>query len=277
MGFCMKLYELEWFTLYKQPALTAPKESVLVPAAFWENEISHWVKLIWQPGWGAWFLTPALMRLMMGKWFVALKYGRGLPSGAAFAGAKVNMMNWISTQVAAEAVPLLTLWGGVVMLGVTFSFLSWLEGSTATIWFRPGRFIMRYEERLWWAGLMGRPEEKVYYCYRGPELPLHTFFHQRIDQIGIPDMDFFHFTELWQTVHEKLLHWDVLSWTTAKARFIGVGHERGGGMWNFWPSEYWKRYWGVPVGWGLKEADAIGWVDDLADYANPPGDPPVLL
>lgn len=267
------IYSLDWIGAHRQPSLTAPEKTVCDATGFWPDEIVKWINIVWNPQWAAWGLTKQLMFWMSLKWFYVYKYTHGMSSAVAFTGSKTMMMHWISTSAAAVAVPLLSLWGGLIGLTFYFKFLSWLDGYSGTVSFTTGRVLIRKDTTIWWGGLSCRPSEKMYDFTVCGLAPFDGTIHKVIPAAYPYKINFFHFDELWQTVSSRLLWYYVYTWQQCRCRFRGMGYRIGGNRLRMRVSESQHDFWQKPVGWYQVGSDACAYLGQFDDYFSYHGRP----
>lgn len=211
--------------------------------------------------------------MMTIKYFYICKWTWGFASEGCFVLAKAWMLNWISASAAAVAVPALTLWVGLIMLGLVFAFLDWLEGCGGFTYFTPGRIIIRRGHRIWWGGLVGRMSHKMYdfgVCGRSPfEGTVHT-------ETPAPHpyrLHWFDIAKLWQTADEGIIYNNVFSWQTLRCRFRGMAYQIAPKLIRMQVKESQHAFWDKPVGWNITLEQACAYVGQIHDYFRCSGDP----
>jgi len=270
------VYSLETIWAHRQPSLTAPTLTECSTFGFWPDEIQKWVNIFWNPQWAEWGLTKQLMFWMTIKWFYVYKATWGFGSAGAFAAAKANMLNWISVSAGAVAVPLLSLWGGLIGLKFYYAFTEWLEGQSGHVNFTRGRIIIRKDTTLWWGGLSCRPSKKMYDFTICGLAPFDGTVHKVTPAPYPYKINWFFLDELWQTWTSKLLWYYVYTWRTVRCRFRGVGYLIGGNRLRMEVSESQHDFWQKPVGWyqsGSEACTYLGQFDDHFEYWGHPKPP----
>ncbi len=267
------VYSLETLWGHKQPSFSKPELKPVEYAGFYPDAIRDWINLVWQPGWAEWGLTKTLMFLMTCKWFYILKWSKGLPATVALVGAKANMLAWISSSAAAVAVPALTLWGGIIMLGLVFSFLSWLRGCGGFTYFTPGRIIIRRGHRIWWGGLVGRMSHKMYDFGVCGQSPFEGTVHTVTPAPHPYKIHWFDIGQLWQTADEGIIYSNIFSWVTLRCRFRGMAYQIAPKLIRMQVKESQHAFWDKPVGWNITLEEACAYVGQIHDYFRCSGDP----
>jgi len=270
------IYSLETMWAHRQPSPFVPTVTQVWDEGNIYGNIQHWINIIWQPGWATWGLTKELMFFMTLKWYFVLKYTYGFSAAGSFAGAKVNMLNWISVGAGAVAVPLLSLWVGLIGLGFFFSFLEWLEGYGGSVRFNPGRVIIRKGTEIWFGGLCRRPSAKMYdFAICSPSV-FEGSIHKVTPSPSPYKIHWFHLQDLWQTMSKGLIFYYVYNWTTVRCRFRGMGYKLPSNRLRMQVSESQHDYWDKPVGWWQTNAESCAYLDDFDDhfsYWEHPADP----
>lgn len=267
------IYSLETLWAHRQPSLTSPTLTPVQYTGFWPDAIMTWVTNNWKPSMLLWGLTKQVMFYMMLKWYYINLGTWGFGGEASFFWAKKTMIYFISSHATAVAVPMLTLWGGIVALGLFFAFLEWLEGIGGSVSFTRGRVIIRKDTTLWWGGLSCRPSKKMYDFTVCGLTPFDGTIHKVTPAPYPYKINWFYMNELWQTASRYLLWYYVYTWRTCRCRFRGMGYRIGGNRLRMRVSESQHDFWQKPVGWYQGGAEAcayLGQFDDHFSYHSHP-------
>lgn len=267
------IYSCETLYAFRQPSLTAP---TIVQANYfdeWPQHIFHWVQDEYKPKYLEWGLTKQLMWYMTVHYWYIWRYTRGLMPVAAFNAAKTSMLTWISASAAAVAVPLLTLWVGLIGLGLVFAILAWLEGRSGHIDFNPGRIVIRKGNKLWWGGLVGRPHYKMYDFAICELSPFEGLIHKETSAPHPYRTNVFYFNDLWQTTSRKLLWWYIYNWSYLRTTFRGNGYLIGPNLIRMCVKESQHKFWNIPVGWERSAPGACFYLLNFDDYFGWGGNP----
>lgn len=260
------VYSLETLWAHRQPSLTQPTYEKCEYAGFWPDQIWTWVKIYWNPSFGEWGLSKMLMFWMTIKWFYVFRSTWGMSSAVAFSMAKAKMLAWISTSAGAVAVPMLSLWMGLVALGFYFSFLEWLEGVGGSVSFTTGRVVIRAGKYFYWGGLVGRPSKKFYDFAVCGLAPFDGTIHKVISAPYPYKINFFFMQELWQSLDERLAWWYIYTWRTCRCRFRGKAYNLPGGRIRMQVSESQHKYWDKPIGWYQSNSAACAYLAQFHDH-----------
>jgi len=248
---------------HRKPSLFQPVQAALPPWTGWDGIIEDYIYDTWSRAWSEWGMTKSIMKLMLIYWMNLYKATWGFGSNIAWTAAKARFVHFMATSAAAVAVPVLTLWVGVMGIGLFYAFLDFLEGQSGHNHFAPGRLILRYNERLWWGGVLGHPARRHWVVARCKEIGAVPF-HEKRNVFG-PDgrTDWWFFEDTWVTLSARLLFWYVYTMSQARLRFVGLAHSRGFGYYDLRTSPDYREPWDWPIGWGIREFDACEFVGDL--------------
>lgn len=260
------IYSLETLWGHRTPSFSKPELKPVEYAGFYPDAIQTWVNNTYLPGWALWGFTKTLMFLMTCKWFYILTWSKGLPASVALIGAKANMLAWISASAASVAVPVLSLWGGIIMLGFVFGFLSWLEGCGGHLDFTPGRIIIRRGHRIWWGGLVGRMSHKMYDIGVCGQSPFEGTIHQETFAPHPYRINWFYIDELWQTADEGLIYSHIFDWKTLRCRFRGMAYQVAPQLIRMRVKESQHNFWKKPIGWNITLEESCAYVGQIHDY-----------
>lgn len=267
------VYSCETLWAHRQPSFVEP--TVIYANYFdeWPQHIKHWVNEEYKPGYLEWGLTKQLMWYLTVRFWYIWHYTRGLMPVAAFEAAKAQMLVWISTSAAAVAVPILTLWVGLIAIAGVFAFLAWLEGRTVHLNFNPGRVVIRKGGTLWWGGLIGRPSHKMYDFAICQLSAFEGLIHKQTAETGQYHLNWFYFNGLWQTASLKLLFWYVYTYDLLKCWFRGNAYKIGPNVIRMQVAESQHTYWNVPIGWERAAPGACHYLTQFDDHWGWGGDP----
>ncbi len=257
----MLIYTLESVTFHKQWHLIKPRLQRLAMAGFYLDAIRVFVSNFWAPKHGAMGLQPHDMHVMMQRWFVINKHTKGFSGDVALAAAKVNMKNFVTQRAGSTARPMFGLWAGLIAVAAIFYWLNWGRGWMVTEAMTSRMVLMRYEERLWWGGLVGRLSEDEWDFQICRPTGFLAYTHVMPVGLGVDNIDFFFIDELWQTLANGVFGWNVLTWHDLVGRFRGMGHRRGWGRFRMKRPVGMQDPWNVPVGWGIREFDACKYLE----------------
>jgi len=267
------VYSLETLFGDRWPSFSKPQQMNVEYTGFYPDAIRQWINNNWNPIWANWGLTKDIMFLLMCKWFYMYKYVKGFSSDVALAAAKVMMKNWISVAAAATAVPLLSLWAGLVGLGLFFGFLSWLEGCGGYIRFNVGRIIIRKDTSLWWGGLIGRMSPKMYDFGVCSKTTFDSALHHTAPGPGTYKTHWFDMSELWQTVDLGIIYNYIYQWSEVRCTFRGMAHRVGDRHIRMKVNPSQHAFWNKPIGWYTTLEQACAYTGQFTEYFRCRGDP----
>src|SRR4030042_2808059 len=270
------IFSLEVIWAHRQPTVFSPESSPIEQAGFYWEDIYAWTQINWKPEYGKWGLSFDLMLWIKIKWFHVFHFIKLIPPAAACAGAKVEMMAFISESAAAVAVPILTLWAGLAVWGFYLHFLDWLEGVSGSVSFQKGRVIIKLQRGLYWGQLVERPSKKMYDfklisktdfgCYTwhiDPDTPSYM-------------MNWVYLKEIWTTTHAELLIHYVFLWETIQTRQRGRAYIVAENLYRIEAPPTQIDYWGHAVGWANYDPDLLDYPNQFPDhfqYQGHPADP----
>lgn len=267
------VYSLETIWGHKQPSFSKPTYNECTQYGYWPDFLWDWINAIWDTRWLDWGLTKQLMFWMTIKWFYIYKYTMGMSSAVAATFAKAHMLDWIAASAAAVAVPLLTLWVGIIALGFYFGFTSWLEGCSGHINFNPGRVLVRKGIDLWWGGLEGRPSPKMYDIAICGVSPFPGNVHKMTPAPHPYKIHWFWTNRLWQTVDLGIIYNNIFTWKVVRCRFRGMGYRIAPDLIRMQVSESQHAFWNKPIGWSQSFEAACAYTGQIHDYFRCAGDP----
>ena len=273
----MKIWKMRWITAKRRPSLSRPTQVKQVLPAGIAQELDTWVSHNWTPAYEMWGLTGSLMTLMLRSWTYKLKLAWGFSWQSCTALAKANMHAFISEGAAAVAAPLLSLWGGLILMQLYYKFVDFLEGHTGSWTFKPERCVMVYKDRFWFASVIRHPEPGMWDVQRVyPEMePMRMEFR---DVGGVHSlMDFWSFYDLWETIGAGLVFWYAFYMKQAKLDYVNVGWHTTRDVWRVLAIDVANDPFGVPVGFSEEVGRFESWYDDWNKYWFRSGDPDYKL
>lgn len=267
------IYSLETLWGHRVPSFSKPELKQVETAGYYPDAIRDWINIVWNPQWAEWGLTKDLMFYMTIKWFYIWLWSKGFSSAISFTAAKANMLAWISSSAGAVAVPALTLWGGIIMLGLVFAVIDWLEGESGFTYFNPGRIIIRRGHRIWWGGLVGRMSHKMYDIGVCGQSPFEGTVHTETPAAHPYRINWFDIAELWQTADYGIIYNYIYNWTQLRCRFRGMAYQIAPKLIRMQVKESQHDFWNKPVGWNITLEEACAYVGQIHDYFRRSGDP----
>ena len=261
-----KVYSLETLWGHRQPSFSKPRLKEVETAGFYPDAIRDWINLVWNPRWAKWGLTKQLMFMMTIKYFYVCKWTWGFAGSGCFVLAKAWMLNWISASAASVAFPILGGWVGIIMLGLVFGFLSWLEGCDGHLDFNVGRIVIRRGSRLWWGGLVGRMSHKMYDFGVCGVTPFEGCTHDYTPAPHPYKINWFFINKLWQTADEGIIYSHIYSWQQLRCRFRGFAFQAAPNLIRMQVKESQHAFWNKPIGWNITLEEACAYVGQIHDY-----------
>ena len=181
--------------------------------------------------------------------------------------AKNSALEYKSTRGAAiggVAVGLL-LAGIAVVVGLAWT--KWFEGCYGSLVFGADAFFFKYRERFWFAGLVGRTYTHTFEFYTGREATGLIVHDYRAPERYVGLVDTWHFDKTWQVFRNTFVPWHVFTIGMMDLIFVGRGENLGWGYYRVWVPDGMADWKVKPVGWGIKEFDALEWSTDfLRDF-----------
>lgn len=157
---------------------------------------------------------------------------------------------------------------GVIAIGLFFGLADWFEGCAGHLSFGPDAFILRYRERFWLAGFMGRPTSRDFDFLRGREIDAPIVYERRPLGWGRGVDSWLYFETAWQEFRNTITPWHIFTVEDLRVTYLGLAHDRGFGYYRLRLPADLARAIGVPIGFGRTEYEALLWQDDLfADFS----------
>lgn len=267
----MKIWKIRWITADRRRTVLRPTQVQEVLPATVVGDIETWVLHRWHPGLLEWRLTFEVMVLMVRAWTYRLKLAWGFSWELARQGAQANMLNFISTQAAAVAVPLLSLWGGLIAMALYYKFVDFFDKQSGSWTFKPQRCLMSYKQKFWFGSVIRHPEKGEWDIERTfPVMdPLRTEYR---DVGGAQSLlDFWNFQRLWETIGKGPVFWHVFYMEQAKLDYVNVGFHLSRQEWRVLAIDVENDPFGLPVGFEEELGRFENWELDWSEYWNRAG------
>jgi len=264
----MKVYMLDRCWVDRDSVLLDPERTVVqdAMAAFWEDEIAKFVQDYFYGKTTIFGITREVAKLFLMREFIKLKYISGFGSSVAFAGAKVNFIKFMTVTAGGLGWVAVGVVAAVVVLGVVYAIMDWLEADRGRLDFPVGSCILRYENRLWWGGVAAHPSELEWDFYCCKEIGEMWFYERFISGLEYMGLDEWDFLMCWELKEKRLVGWYVYRFSQLRLRFLGLAHNRGWGRYRLKLAEGSQQPYEYPVGWGIKEYDICKYVGNYSEY-----------
>lgn len=267
----MRIWRIEWITADRKRTLLKPSQTSVVLPATLVQWIETWVLHRWHPGLLEWGLTFEVMVAMTKAYAYQLKLAYGFSWDLALVGAKANMLNFISTQAAAVAIPVLTLWGGVVLLALYYKTVDFLGRQAGSWTFKSQRCVMAYGDNFWFGSVIRHPEEGMWDVERA--FPVNAPLRNEHRDVGGEHslLDFWDFNELWEGLGVSLLFWHIYYMKQARLNYVNVGWQIDDQVWRVLAIDVENDPFGLPVGFEEEIGRFANWYADWDKYWNRAG------
>lgn len=270
----MRVYAIEAIWSKRDSVLRDPepdKVEDLKPqiAGIWYDEIVKFVNSYFYGKAFIYGVSRDFAVLYIYREFLRLHYVLGLPFGAAQSGAFVQFKVFMAGKAAGLGWVAVGVFVGILLLGIIFAVQDWLELEEGRFDLPEGAVFLRYHERLWWGGLVARPEERAFDFHACKLLGDMYWDEDRITGDGIGKLDFWHTHGLWEAKEKKVIGWYVYRFGDIKLRYIGNAHSRGWRRYRLEVPEVYDLPYDKPIGWGIREADACRYQKEFRHYFVP--------
>lgn len=261
----MKVYKLRYVEVERDWSLLMPEVAAVEIAGFWEEEVRRFVNH-WFYGHTTRFgLTRHFVYLLMLKWMYTWHYVRGMSWAVAFAAAKVNFKAYVSALVAGIGWTALGIAAGVVVLGAVYAIMEWQELQLGRLVFPKGACVMRYEERFWWAAVVGHPAEHAWDFRRCYEIGERGFMEQWSRRDNAEFYDHWDFMYGWQEIEKLLVGWYTWAFGKMEIEYMGVAHSVTSTHYLIRQKEDARELYGYPVGWERSDAEGCAYIATFRD------------
>lgn len=227
--------------------------------------IEDWVFNNWRPEYAMWGLTKEIMTLMLMRWVAVARITWAFTTWNAFQGAVVNMKHFISVGASSVAVPLLSLWAGILMIEPVIMLIDLFSK-------RPGRnempawaAVLRFKGRLWWASVFRHPTNDRWLLMQGPEVQARAFTIKRLGWQPPFIFDEFLFHELWLELGKGTVYHYAYGRIRWDITFVGMGTKAAEGWYWLSLDPLLGQGWDLPVGWSPEASDSIRYATTLHD------------
>lgn len=261
----MMLYKAENLRSWRQLALGPCRKVQIEYATIWDVEIHHWIDRNWAPHMDLYGLTREVMRLLIWRWAFTYKSAWGFSMGGSLTLAYAKMKAFISASAAAVAVPALTLWVGIMLIEPVIALADLFMKHYGINVLPEHAAILRYRERLWWAGVYSHPLSRVWHIIQGAEIPAAGFLELRrqYDIFGIHDE--WHFHELWLECGKGVVYHYGFGRTEMRTVFVGKAEKRADLHYGYVQRALKPWPWSLPVGFRISRAEALAYSTTLHD------------
>lgn len=255
----MFLYAAENIRGWRQLALGPGTKIKAEVSSFYDDQIWHWVINNWKPSLLAWGLTADLMHLMMVRWMAMSVKTWGFSWAVGLTAAKANMLNFISVGAAAVAVPLLTLWVGLMLINPIIWFIELWQKQWGINILPPQACILTYKESSWWGAIYKRPAPDQFWAIQGRPTNIPAYLHLKNERDAFGIYDEWQFHDLWiesgvGTVYHYAYNYD-------RMRLTHVGKVTRLEETRFIAAKDYPKWWtdNFPVGWEITPEEALAY------------------
>lgn len=264
----MLIYALDCFWVKRDTTFFEPGESVVktVIASFYSDDISKFVENMFYGKTDIYGITREFAKLFIMREWLKLYHVGGFSGATALVGAKANFVNFMSKRAAAVGWVAIGIAAAAVVLGIVFAIMDWTEKEDGRIDFPVGACILRYGNRLWWGGVVGRAYTYWWDFFKCSEIGDKLFYEHRITGSGYLGLDEWDFLGAWEAKEKKLVGWYVYRFGVLRLRYLGLGHNLGFGRYRLGITEFAEQPYDYPVGWGIREHDVCEYLGNFSDY-----------
>lgn len=259
----MFLYAAENIRGWRQLALGAGKEIKAEVASYWDDQIWHWIFNNWKPAYAMWGLTKDLMYLMMVRWMAINVKTWGFSNAVGFVAAKTSMLNFIKVGAAAAAVPLLVLWGGLLLIKPVIWFIELWRKQYGINILPLHACILTYKERSWWAALHKRPHEDLFGIVYGRPTNIPAYLHLKEERDAFGIYDEWQFHDLWLESGKGVIYHYAHGYDRMRLTFVSKVY-RSGDVY-YYSAKNFPKWWtdNFPVGWEITTMEALAYTHTL--------------
>lgn len=235
-------------------------------AAYWQDRIWKFVNDYFHGKTFIFGMSREFAFLYIYRYYLYLKYVQGFGSAGSFPLATVRFKALVSAKAAAVGWVAVGLAVGVVILGVVFAVADWLEKDDGYFNLPDGAVFLRYNERLWWGGLVARPDYRAFDFHRCKMLGEMCWYERRITGDGIGGIDLWDTLDLWELKTGKRIGWYVYRFGNITVRYLGNASNRGWDRYRLIVPEGYDLPYDKPLSWGISDGDACRYVGELNRY-----------
>lgn len=259
----MFLYAAENIRGWRQLAIGPGKKIKAEVASFYEEQIWHWIFNNWRPAYAMWGLTKDLMFLMMVRWMSISVKTWGFSWSVGLVAAKANMLKFISVGATAAAVPLLTLWVGLLLINPVIWFIELWQKQWGINILPPVACILTYKELSQWAALYKRRGTGEFEMIAGPMTNIPAYLHLKKERDAFGIYDEWQFHDLWIESGKGTIYHYAYGYTEMRLTFVGKVTRLGETLYvaseNFpkwWTDTFWP-------GWEITHEEALAYTYTL--------------
>lgn len=206
-----------------------------------------------------WGLTKDVMFLMMVRWMAINVKTWGFSWSVGLVAAKVNMLKFLSVGAASVAVPLLTLWAGILLIKPVIWFIELWRKQYGIVVLPPHACILTYKERSWWSAIYNRPDPDHFWAVQGRLTGIPAYLHLKNERDAFGIYDEWQFHDLWiESGKGTIYHY---AYGYDRMRLTHVGKITRTEPDRFVSAKNFPAWWtdNFPVGWEITPEEALAY------------------
>lgn len=264
----MKVYHIQAIWVKRDSVLFEPQAQAVTAelAGIWQEEIHQFVLDYFHGKTTIFGITREFAELYMLRVFIKYKFVTGFSGGVAVSAAKANFVKFMATRASSLGWVAVGIFAAAVVFGVVFAIADWLEKDTGAMQLPYGSCFLRYNEKLWWGGLVGHPAPKVWDFTKCEPLGPVPFYDSNTTGKGYGHWDDWDFLDGYEFKVKRLIGWYVYRFSAARVTFLGVAHNMGFDRYRLTLPEWAHEAFDWPVGQGIREFYACKYLADFSDY-----------